>query len=117
MANRPSLKSKKTVTITNAKVQGFLAQMAKQKFLELQSPPISGGEICASPTIFQFESLNDGQYHDFVMSVCSLSIEGVTMVKAFYELAEITEDDEWSLVDYFSETWKRPEYQDLLAVD
>lgn len=117
LAKRPNLKSRKTTSITKARVEGFLGQLEKQKFMDLETLPISGGAICMHPTIFQFESVKDEQYHEYLMSVCTLSIEGVTMLKAFYELAEITAEDEWSLTDYFSEAWKKPEYQNLLGED
>jgi len=117
MGRHRNLKSRKTTSITKARVEGFLAQLEKQKFLDLESLPIDGGAVCMSPTIFQFESVKDEQYHEYLMSVCGLSIEGVTMVKTFYELAEITVEDEWSLTDYFSEAWKKPEYQNLLDED
>lgn len=117
LAKRPNLKSRKTTSISKSRVEGFLAQLEKQKFMDLESLPIHGGEICIHPTIFQFESVKGDQYYEYLMSVCSLSIEGVTMVKTFYELAEITGEDEWSLTDYFSEAWKKPEYQNLLGED
>lgn len=117
LARRPVFDSQTTKLVARAKIDGFLKQLKKQDFLNLESSRIDGGEVCMHPTIFHFESLKDGTYHDYTMSVCSLSIEGVAMLKVFYELAGIDSSDEWSLSEYFSETWKRPEYQDLLAVD
>jgi len=116
------IESRKTFKIEPDKARAFLDLVKKIDYWNLTSPPDvfwtgENGEVCFHPSSFHFDATRDGKYGEYFFSICLPILEGLQLMKALYELAEIDQYDEWSLAEYFAEPWKESEFQDLLAVD
>jgi len=113
---------RKTFNVETDKARAFLDLVEKVDYWNLTSPPdvLWTGEdagVCLHPTSFHFDATQDDKYGEYFFSICLPILEGLQLMKALYDLAGIDESDDWSLHEYFSETWEKPEFQDLLVVE
>ena len=73
--------------------------------------------LCMHASFFRFRAIQNEKAYDYAFSNCMLVTEGLQLMKALYELANITEKDEWSLAEYFADIWEKPEFENLMSAN